>query len=975
MRIEPDVEGPRGRPAGWGVSSGSVTSESLAPAAPVLQDIEARRVKAEVHRRLLDDDVAAPVTIGRFAVLGRVGQGGMGVVYSVYDEQLDRRVALKLIRGEANTELRRRLQREAQALAKLSHPNVVTVFEVGVHEQQVYLVMEYVRGPTLRLWISPERTSDEILATYVQAGRGLAAAHAAGLVHRDFKPDNAIVGEDNRVRVLDFGLARRHEEAEDLTVTGVSLSQPTALDTPLTVTGSTMGTPAYMAAEQFLGESIDHRSDQFSFCVALWEALCGERPFAGANRTDLIRAVTRGEVRPVPRQAKLPAWVAAMLVRGLAVSPADRWPSMDALLDAIDRRRKPRRMVPMVAASIAVAGVAAATLWVADRERPCSHARASIDAVMDPARVEVLGAQLRAIEVPYASTTADAVATGLAAWADAWVAGHTEACEATNVRREQSEALLDRRMQCLRAQTVELTAVLDGLANADAAVIEHAVDLVDGLPDVAHCADTEALSSAVPLPADEDARAEVEQVHAEFVALDVERELGRYAGLAPRMDELVRRAEAAAHAPTLADVLDQRASFLYVQREFEAARHMFERAHRVAIAGRNDEVARTAASMLCAVVGGGLGRYEEALAWSEEAMAWWHRGGEEPTALAQVLSQRAIAHNTAGKYEAARADGERALELIADGDTRRIAAVLQNLSITASGVRDRDQAIEYGRAAAELLEQRYGRGHPRVASIVMNRGAMLAKAERYDEAEAALGDALAMLEALHGDDGVALARPLVNLGEVARMRGDYAAAIGYTRRALALQERHLGPDSLDALQARYNLVHAFIGAARYAEARPEAERVLEARERTLGPDHLDVAAAAGLLSSAALYTGDVATAISAARRAVAISKAVVGDRHYVHAVALAHLAEALAAAREFEAARDASDRAMELLAADGSSLHLTSTAQARAALEAEAGDRAAERRWLETAAKHAESLAPGHRFREEIARRLAAAPK
>jgi len=287
-------------------------------------------------------------TIGRYLVISRVGEGGMGVVFAAYDPQLDRRVALKLLRprGRDLARARRRLQREAQALAKLDHPNVVAVHDVGIHAEQLFIAMEFVEGQTLGEWMatSPATSSGsvdagraaarvrpwrEVLKVFGQAGRGLAAAHEAGLVHRDFKPDNVMLSEGGRVRVMDFGVARIDDEpTSDVTEHGAQVGS-------LTQTGAILGTPAYMSLEQFFGRTVDARSDQFSFCVALYEALYGERPFDGETIGSLVAARVEGVVRGPGRSGSVPGWVRAVVVRGLSSQPEKRFESMQALLDAL----------------------------------------------------------------------------------------------------------------------------------------------------------------------------------------------------------------------------------------------------------------------------------------------------------------------------------------------------------------------------------------------------------------------------------------------------------------------------------------------------------------------------------------------------------------------------------------------------------------------------------------------------------------
>jgi WD40 repeat protein len=375
---------------------------------------------------LRDDE---PARIGRFVVIKRIGEGGMGMVYAAYDDALDRKVAVKLLHprgGGAGSDARARLVREAQALARLSHPSVIHVYEVDTWEDQVYVAMEFVDGGTLAQWQRQEgRGWREVLEAYVAAGRGLAAAHAAGIVHRDFKAANVLVRRDGAVRVVDFGLARqelevgaatsggRPQELETSTpgmalvmgegaisgrsgrttgseaVSGGSPSVPEVVSGALlTRTGVIMGTPAYMAPEQHLGQRADARSDQFSYCVSLYEALYGFRPFAGEQLAALRRNVLAGRMEQPPRYTDIPPRILRALQRGLQVDPLDRYPSMEALLDELVRD-------PRVALQRAGWGLAAllgvglvAGLWWSEREERAARAEGErLRAQLERARV------------------------------------------------------------------------------------------------------------------------------------------------------------------------------------------------------------------------------------------------------------------------------------------------------------------------------------------------------------------------------------------------------------------------------------------------------------------------------------------------------------------------------------------------------------------------------------------------------------
>ncbi|MCE9573396.1 MAG: serine/threonine protein kinase, partial [Deltaproteobacteria bacterium] len=298
-------------------------------------------------------DLAPGAMLGdSLQIIRRVGAGGMGVVYLAFDRQLERELVVKVHRGDHDPA---RLAREAIAMARVQHPNVVTVYDVGRLDAQVYVAMEYVAGETLRTWIDPARGWHATTAMMRAIGDGLAAAHDAGLVHRDFKPENVLIGTDGRPRVSDFGLARLATAPDERAGGGTAPAG-------LTSAGAIVGTLGYMSSEQLACAPVDARSDQFAFCVVLFEALFGVRPFAGATRAQLAGSIARGEVRPM--HGRVPGRLRAAVLRGLAADRARRFPSMRVLLRELDRALARRRIVAAGAAAVAIAGIAAGAMWL-----------------------------------------------------------------------------------------------------------------------------------------------------------------------------------------------------------------------------------------------------------------------------------------------------------------------------------------------------------------------------------------------------------------------------------------------------------------------------------------------------------------------------------------------------------------------------------------------------------------------------------
>jgi hypothetical protein len=362
--------------------------------------------------------------VGRYR-LGRVlGRGGMGVVHEAFDPVLERKVALKLVRPEfagdsEGGERTERLLREARALAALAHPNVVAVHDAGVVDGRVFVAAELVTGRTVTAWVAEEAPGLEaVVDVYVQAARGIEAAHRAGIVHRDIKPDNIMVGDDGRVWVADFGLATAGSARDSIRALATTIESGDAQalgEVDLTITGALMGTPLYMAPEQLAGEAVDERSDQFSLCVSLYESRYRQRPFAGRTLGELADAVLAGRVRPVELGSARARALHEVILRGLSVESAARYPSMAALADdlaAVVGAPLPSGTGARVAAGVAAAIIAVVGVVVLSRS---GAAPAGPDAMVAAAPAPVVtnpvsSAPAAGVSPPDAAPAADPVA-------------------------------------------------------------------------------------------------------------------------------------------------------------------------------------------------------------------------------------------------------------------------------------------------------------------------------------------------------------------------------------------------------------------------------------------------------------------------------------------------------------------------------------------------------------------------------------
>jgi hypothetical protein len=578
--------------------------------------------------------------IGRYTILALVGKGGMGEVYAAYDPELDRKVALKLLLGArtgGDGRSQARLLREAKAIAKLSHGNVVVVHDAGAFQDRVFVAMEFVDGRTAKDWLAEApRSRREILEVFTAAARGLAAAHAAGLVHRDFKPHNVMVGKDGGVRVMDFGLAREIGGAGEDGADGPVPAAPAGPEVTgrLTHTGEIVGTPLYMAPEQFLGSATDERTDQFSFCVALYQALYGAHPFGGGESVqEILGRVVAGEVQAPAGKHDVPAWLRRVLLRGLNVDPAGRWPSMHALIEALGRdpARARRRWAAIAGVAILVAAAAATLLRGPRRaEAMCQGGPARLAGAWDPPGAS---ARPRAAAVE-AAFTATGLASAAEQWkrvgglldryANEWLGMYRDACEATEVRGEQSAETLDLRMACLDQRRMALGALTDILRVADEAVVPAAVDAANALPSLATCADIRLLRAGVEPARDAATRARVDGLRQRLAVAKALHDTGQRPRALAEAEVLEREARALGDRPLLAEVLSTTGHF---QSGSETGIARLTEAALTALAVKRDDLAAEAGAELETLVGHDPQRHEEGEYWARFTRAVLDRMG------------------------------------------------------------------------------------------------------------------------------------------------------------------------------------------------------------------------------------------------------------------------------------------------------------------------------------------------------------
>ncbi len=853
------------------------------------RDISDQLVKSRVRSALFQKP-RQPLEISRFVLLERIATGGMGEIYAAYDSQLERKVAIKLLRPEmrtTNVRARQRLLREAQTLARVSHPSVVHVYEAGETGDQVYLAMELVLGVPLNRWLEQfdadrERHWQVILDKLVAAGRGLAAIHDAGLLHRDFKPANVLVRPDGRVCVVDLGLARASAGTSGATETAVDRPRSIAgepndrpgdpaggapdsrpgdrngFDDRLTMTGMLVGTPAYMAPEQITGGVADHRSDQFSFCVALYEALYGIRPFRGQDFTTLRNSVTSGEIMVPPARSRVPGWLWKVLARGLANQPSDRYPSMAVLLAALERVAVRKRQRWVVTAALlcggVVAGSAAMLGVLEDRGDECAAAGMGLTDTWNPWINERIRAAFSVTREPYADAVWQSIERGIDQYQQRWQHERVAACRATHVDEIQTHDELVLRNRCLDQQAGRLKVLVDQLVDADARLVENALAGVTFLGTPETCSNLQALAPA-PLastlqPAVQAMRVGFDQAHVHAIAGDFERALQlteKQLAVAQAMDDRPALAEALYHHGA---IRLERSTDTDVEEGTEA----MLRALDLAEAAGDDALTAEIWNTLVRHREGNLAAGQLAF-WARRALAATERIGDHGLQRAQALHNLGTALFRQGEhYPQADHHLTEAIELAerAGAPTLLVVEMLHDqANVQQKRAHYQDALASYERAL-RLARAELGEAHPRMRSLRLDFSdfliqtaehessagdpGMLARAHAYLEQERALR------AELHGPESPQVAKAHVLLANYEIQRQAFQSAEHHLQRALSIYEHARGPHHADVAEPLMVLGAALFHQGRYDDALRHWQRERDIRLTDAGaqPETLGV---------------------------------------------------------------------------------------------------------------------------------------
>ncbi len=817
---------------------------------------ELARVGASLSRRLFS---GFPSKIGRYRIAGRIGSGGMGQVYRGHDPKLDRPVAVKVLGSDRPGAIDAdALLREARALASISHPNVVEVFEVGTDDGMVYIAMELVDGSTLVDWLSDERpTWIEIVRAYVQAGDGLAAAHAAGIVHRDFKPSNTLLGRDGRVRVVDFGLAapRIVSDAERGSV---------RVDAGRHALGWA-GTPAYMAPECVRGEAATARSDQFSYCVALWEALFGGRPYAaktvrGASRVAESRQLVR------PAKTRVPNPIVDALSRGLDPDPDKRWPSMTELLGTLRtrvKRKGPFRAMVFatgwVGWKIAAGAVVVALFPALGDADPCEVLRTKRAEDWSTERREAVAdrfrSQGRADAWPAFVETVDA---RMSALPDAYA----RACEERRI--DDGTVQLDTELACLRRRYLSLERLVDAAAGADAAQLVRIESTVLNGTGAGGCDE-----DGPPVVLPPRIVAAIAEVDAQLAEVDVLRTEDRYDEAAELLERLAARALELRFEPLQGRIAEARANVEMVRGNTGLAEDALESAYQLAVGLPDHRLAMRTSASLADLVGVELSRPAEALEWARHSEAAARRlGVADPQA--HLLRTLGSVHFNAGDYTVAAQMFAKAADAMKDDPTasrRDRVEVLRKLGGIELHLEHPEVARAHFEQALELAELEYGPDTHNVAALSFNLGLTMSdppQAASMFERATRIYD---QLFEQHPDLGDALYR----WGRSLAAMGRETEGESKMRRGIEMLAEGIGDTHPYVLDSRSSLIEVLLSQRKFQEAFELAVSVHADAQAELGEAHAVTVGARRLVGVSLDGLGDAPAAREAFEDAARLS--------------------------------------------------------------------------------------------------------
>jgi len=787
-------------------------------------DLRPNTMLQDLRRRMFG--MSEQVRIGRFQLLKSLGEGGHGSVYEAYDEQLARAVALKVLNpamlGADPEGASRRLLREAQALAQLNHPHVVQVYDSGRQGDRVWVAMELVRGASLRRWLGDADASDpnkrlEIFGLLRQAARGLAAAHELNIVHRDFKPENVLVGEDGRVRVADFGLARASSDEEPATVEDLASEAPDSPLLSVTRTGQIVGTPRYMAPEQFAGKAT-RASDQFAFCVTAWEALTGHYPYAAKNAADLLSAFNDEELDQT-HAGRLSRTIRSALARGMSADPESRHASMAALLDALGdprRTRSRQRRLAMGALAAAAAGVAG---YLVSSQPACREGANLVEAVWGDSQRAAVADAFAAVDLGFSESTARRATAALDARSKRWAEVYDEACRVSSGDEDAPDYALA--TGCLRKRLNELHGVVVVLTEADETTVANVPAILATVEQIDGCSDLAALRAEASHLAGIERPAEADEWERLFATLEAKVAAGQHEGALAEIEALIEVAGAVDYVPMLANA-EHLLGELWTHADPEAAKLHLSRAFEHSLAVTDQRNGARIAVSLAEVYGYLEGDVERGRQWARYARSLGKRV-PVPALEDDLADVEARFLRREGRWSEALEALEQLFERSSLPPDRRVTVLSRIAQLQLYEGRYRESFNNQARLL-ELAEAEYGADHPYYASALMDAALVEMYTGKVDLARAHAQQAIEVVRASGFGEGWShVGTTLLDAGVIEAWVGDPEHALELLRAAGKNLEQ--STDRSSGLQAE---TKAQIGVALFAAGRhEEALRGLE----------------------------------------------------------------------------------------------------------------------------------------------------
>jgi len=857
--------------------------------------------------------VEAGDRFGRFTVISTLGTGGVGVVFKAQDPELRRTVAIKLLHptGAAPHE-QAQMRRKAQAMAQLQHPNVVAIHEIGVEHGRLFIVMDYVEGCTLRSWLcAQERRGGDVLEMFVAVGRGLAAAHDAGLIHRDFRPENVLVGNDGHPRIVDFGLVPDVDN-EATEHSADALSAAAKVD----AVGESIRTSAYMSPEHFLCQPVDARSDQFSFCVSLHEALYGVHPFPDDTAEELRAAILEGRRRVLSKRTSAFKWVDSVLDRGLALAPEDRWPSMDRLLHALthDPAATRRRVVASGLALAVVGGLGFLGATFTDVERSCATLAAeSLRDAWSDERARGLATQLAGASLTYIRDLSTRVPPTLDRYAEAWTATRVESCEARR-RGEVTAETYEQISTCLDWRRRELESTVLAIERAPPDTQMQAARVVSSLEAAHACLDAEIVAARYVSPSPE-AVDEVEAIRETLIELRRLDNLGNNEDVEQALVELGGRVRATEHPPLIAEYRirlgktqlrlgkqDEGLANLRVVLRDSLRAGDDERAAAAAVAMMRPSTPEGVPDLSALKVYGGLTR-------SLHARSPAAKAGSSMTYYLQLGQHSMYVGDWKGGYDHYKASLAATRHNAPDLWLLEAKLLVDLAEIAAlRGMSQESQQLS--EEALELHRAREGLDNPRVASVYSALGTCALDRGDPLAARTLSETGLALLErADHGESAEAWG--LRRQRAVAlELLGDLEGALANLQQYQAYVESLSPGDAPTILSARNSVAVTLDSLGRYEEASALLLRAIEEASEIID-GHPVMGIARLSLADIYLHTGELDQARAEYRRARELLNGD-GDLHPMVAYAIDGLGQVALKAGDYASAEESLSRALEL---------------------------------------------------------------